>query len=295
MLAQTQFRMTSADLEIILAVVRARTLSEAGKRLGIDGSTVFRSVQKLEKALGQRLFERSRSGSHPTELALQLVQHAERIEIELETARTAVQKDRDGLVTGTVKIATTDTILHGLILPVLANFAIAQPLLQFELTASNEFTSLTKRDADIALRITREPPDHLVGKHIGRIRMALYGPRAVGAPNVDLFNLSRSSWIAPDDALPGHPSVRWRKRHYPNAVPRYKVNSILSVVTAIESGLGIGLIPMLLAQHRDDLIQLSDPIDECETQLWLLTHSESRHITRVSTTYTYLADHLLLE
>jgi DNA-binding transcriptional LysR family regulator len=77
-------------------------------------------------------------------------------------------------------------------------------------------------------------------------------------------------------------------------MPRHKVNSILSVTTAIASGLGIGLIPLFLARHRDDLVQLSDPIDECETQLWLLTHVESRQIPRVSTVYGYLADHLSL-
>ncbi|MFC5741326.1 LysR family transcriptional regulator [Dyella tabacisoli] len=295
MLAEMQFKMTSTDLEVVLAVVRAKTLVEAGKRLGVDGSTVFRSVQRLEKGLGQRLFERSRSGSQPTELALQLVQHAERIEFELEAARTAMQKDRDGLVTGSVRIAMTDTILRGLVLPVLGDLAIAQPLLQFELTTSNEFASLAKRDTDIALRVTRQPHDHLVGKLIGRMRMALFGPRTHNMPNFDLSNLSRCAWIAPDDALPAHSTVQWRKRHYPQVTPRYKVNSILSVVDAIASGLGIGLIPLFLAQHRSDLVQLSEPLDECETQLWLLTHTESRHITRVSTTYTYLANHLVLE
>ncbi|WP_426701331.1 LysR family transcriptional regulator [Rhodanobacter sp. Col0626] len=294
MLAETQFRMSSADLEIVLATVRARTLSDAGKRLGIDGSTVFRAIQRLEKGLGQQLFARSRNGSHPTELALKLAQHAERIEIELEGARTATQQDRDGLVSGLVRLATTDTVLHGLILPVLADLALAQPLLQFELTTGNEFISLAKRDADIALRVTRQPPDYLIGRHVGRIRVALFGPRPEKMPHSDTSNLALCNWIAPDDALPGHSSVLWRKRQYPSVTPRHKVNSILSVIAAIASGLGIGLIPLFLAQHRDDLVQLSDPIDECETQLWLLTHVESRLIPRVSVVYAYLADHLSL-
>jgi DNA-binding transcriptional LysR family regulator len=178
---------------------------------------------------------------------------------------------------------------------VLADLARAQPLLQFELTTSNEFTSLAKRDADIALRVTRQPPDYLIGKHVGRIRVALFGPRPDKTPHYDTSNLALCNWVAPDDALPGHYSVLWRKRQYPSVAPRHKVNSILSVISAIASGLGIGLIPLFLAQHRDDLVQLSDPIDECETQLWLLTHVDSRHISRVSTVYSYLADHLSLK
>lgn len=294
MLAETHFQLSSADLQIILATVRAGTMSDAGKRLGVDGSTVFRAIQRLEKGLGQQLFARSRKGSHATGLALKLAQHAERIELELEGARTAIEQTRDGLVSGLVRVATTDTVLHGLVFPMLTGLALAQPLLQFELNTRNGFTSLAKRDADIALRVTRQPPDYLIGKHLGQIHFALFGPAAGKAANLDTANLAHCNWVAPDDALPNHASVLWRKRQYPSVTPRHKVDSILSVSAAIAAGLGIGLIPLFLAEHRNDLVQLSDPIDECETQLWLLTHVESRHIPRVATVYTYLADHLSL-
>lgn len=294
MLAETQFQVRPNDLEIILATVRAGTMSDAGKRLGLDGSTVFRAIQRLEKGLGQQLFARSRSGSHPTELALTLAQHAERIEMALEGARSAVQQSPDGLVSGLVRLATTDTVLQGLLFPMLAKLAAAQPMLQFELTTGNDLTSLAKRDADIALRVTRHPPHYLIGKHLGQIRFALFGPRSGTAPGIAPSDLARCNWVAPDDALPDHSSVLWRKRQYPSVMPRHKVNSMLSVTTAVAAGLGIGLLPLFLAQARDDLVQLSDPIDECETQLWLLTHVESRQIPRVSAVYAYLAEHLAL-
>jgi DNA-binding transcriptional LysR family regulator len=289
-----QFQVNSTDLQIILATVRAGTISDAGRRLGIDGSTVFRAIQRLEKGLGQQLFARSRNGSRATELALKLAQHAERIEIELEGARTAIQQIQDGLVSGLVRLTTTDTVLHGLVFPVLTSLALAQPLLQFELATGNELTSLAKRDADIALRVTRQPPNYLIGKQIGKIRFALFGPRPDRMSDYDTSNLARCDWVAPDDALPEHSSVLWRKQHHPSITPRHKVDSILSVTQAIASGLGIGLIPLFLTQERDDLVQLSEPIDECESQLWLLTHVESRHIPRVATVYAYLADHLSL-
>lgn len=295
MLAETHFQVSANDLEIILATVRARTMSDAGKRLGIDGSTVFRAIQRLEKGLGQQLFARSRNGSYPTELALKLSQHAERIETHLEGARAAIQQSQSGLVSGQVRLATTDTVLHGLVLPMLAGLAAAQPLLQFELTTGNDLISLAKRDADIALRVTLEPPPYLIGKHIGQIRFALFGPGPGKLSASDAANPALCNWVAPDEALPGHSSVLWRKRQYPSVMPRHNVNSILSVTAAIAAGLGVGIIPLFLAQMRDDLVQLSDPIDACETQLWLLTHVESRQIPRVSTVYAYLADHLSLQ
>src|SRR6188474_3624032 len=117
--AQTQSNGSSpigaGELAVLLALVRGGTLAAAGALAGVDGSTVFRTVQRCEKALGQRLFERSRSGYLATELGLQLAQHAERIEAELESARSAARLDA-GAVGGLVRISTTDTILSGLLL-----------------------------------------------------------------------------------------------------------------------------------------------------------------------------------
>ena len=291
--AATQRNISANDLMVVLALVRSGTLADAGVLLAVDGSTVFRSVQRLEKGLHQRLFERSRAGYQPTELGLKLAQHAERIEVELEAARTASDA-HSAAVTGSVRISTTDTILHGLVMPALRSLGAAHAGLHFELTASNELASLTKRDADIAIRATMRPPDHLVGKHLGPIRVALYGARNRQVARSATADPSSLPWIAPDDALPEHPSVLWRKRHHPQAALQFKVNSILSVMEAIAAGLGVGIVPLFLAQGREDLVALSQPLDECETQLWLLTHSESRHLRRISTVAAHLAAHVTL-
>jgi DNA-binding transcriptional LysR family regulator len=153
---------------------------------------------------------------------------------------------------------------------------------------------LTKRDSDIAARATRNPPDHLVGKQIGPIKVALFGPKDDMSENLGMSHLDRYAWVAPDEALPKHPSVLWRQRHHPKIIPRYKVNSILSVAEAIANGLGVGLLPLFLARNRDDLVQLGDPIDECETPLWLLRHPDSGSIARIATVYSHLAEKLEL-
>lgn len=294
MLAKMQFKLTPSDLEVVLMVVRAGTLAEAARRMGVDGATATRTIQRLEKGLGQLLFERSRAGSVPTELARRLVQHAEEIEAVMESVHSAVVPRQDGLITGKVRVTTTDTILQGLILPALKGLASSQPLLQIELNASNEKVSLSKRYQDIAVRATKQPPEDLIGKSLGRIRVALFGAEGKHIPMLDTADLSDLAWIGPDDDLPNHPSVLWRKRHHPKIVPRYRVNSILSVAEAVASGLGVGIIPLFLARGRPELVQLSDPLDECETDLWLLRHRESGHIRRISTVYSYLAEKLAL-
>ena len=288
-----QYKLTPADLEVALALSRFGTLASAGERLGVDASTVFRALQRVERGLGQRLFERTRSGYVANELGVDLVEQAERMEQALEAARSRVEATPAQL-SGTVRITTTDTILHGLVAPALRDLGRLHPLLNHELHTGNELASLTRRDADIAVRATRRPPQHLVGKQIGPIKVAVYAARRGGARLLADVEAGRCDWIAPDDALPDHPSVTWRKRHFPKVLPRYRVNSILSVLELVALGLGVGIVPLFLVEGRKDVVRLTEPLDECETDLWLLTHPESRHLRRVGAVYTHLAQALKL-
>src|SRR5687768_14906714 len=106
-IAKPQYTLMASDLELLLALVRGGTLAEAATRLGADASTVFRGVQRIEKSLGQRLFERTRQGYLASDATLEIARHAERIEAELEAARAAAQ-GKNSEVTGRVRLTTTD-------------------------------------------------------------------------------------------------------------------------------------------------------------------------------------------
>jgi DNA-binding transcriptional LysR family regulator len=294
MIAGTQYHLKAGDLEVLLALVRGGTLAAAGERVGADASTVFRSLQRIERGLGRTLFARTRAGYAANELATQLAGHAERMEGALEAARSAVEA-APAQVSGTVRITTTDTILHGLVAPALHGLRALHPLLSFDMHVGNELASLTRRDADIAVRATKRPPPHLVGKQVGPIRVAVYAAKRGGPRNFKMVEAGRADWIAPDDALPEHPSVVWRRRRLPKVQPRYRVGSIQSVLELVARGLGVGIVPLFLADGRRDVRRLTEPLDEAETELWLLTHPEARHLRRVSLVYGHLATTLVLK
>ena len=291
--ARTQYTLTAADLEVILALVRVGTLAAAGVRLGVDASTVFRSLQRIERGLGQALFERSRSGYAASELALSLAAQAERVESALEASRSVAQLS-PGQVSGTVRITTTDAVLHGLVAPCLRELNDLHPMLALEVTTGNEVANLSRRDADIAVRATRRPPQHLIGKHVGPIRVALFTSKTGPVRKIADVEAGRAVWIAVDDALPDHPSVVWRKHRYPKTQPGYRVDSILTVMEMVGLGLGVGVLPMFLAERRADLRRLGDVIEAAQTELWILAHPESRHLGRVSAVYGYLSKTLVL-
>src|SRR6185295_4999834 len=93
--ASAQYRLSASDLEVVLAMVRSGTLAAAGERLAVDASTVFRSLQRIERGLGQPLFERGRQGYLATELAQALAAQAEQVEAALEAAHSAAQAQPD--------------------------------------------------------------------------------------------------------------------------------------------------------------------------------------------------------
>jgi DNA-binding transcriptional LysR family regulator len=276
------------ELTLLLALVRGGNLAAAAQLAGVDTSTVFRSVQRAEKALGQRLFQRSREGYRATELGQQLAEHAERIEAELQAARAAAQV-QESAVSGVVRISTTDTLLSGLLLPSLRALRDAHPQLRLDINARNELANLTQREADVALRATTRAPAHLVGRHLGPIRSAVYVARGAAPRRRGTFDLAGAAWIAVDEALPEHPSVRWRRKHLPRVEPALRLNGVQSVFDALRQGLGVGIVPLFLAQQFDDLVAVTPPLDECETQLWLLTHPESRHLRRIQTVAAHIA------
>jgi len=291
--AQMQSTLSLSDLELLLALVRGRSLQGAAERLHVDTSTVFRSIKRIEKDLGELLFERSRQGYLPTELGRELAGYAERIETQLQEAREAAAKVGSEPA-GALRITTTDTVLNGLLLPALGKFTAAYPQVELELIATNTLANLSQRDADIAIRATRKPPEHLVGSRLGVLASAVFASAEYINRMRGKVDLEKAEWIALDESLAEHPSVRWRRQRYPKVQPRYRCNSVLSVAGSVVCGLGVGVAPMFLLKDHPQVRILEGPVAELETDLWMLAHPDIRHLKRVKLLFEFLRENLSL-
>ncbi|MBK5543057.1 LysR family transcriptional regulator [Pseudomonas sp. TH05] len=285
--AATHYQLDYPDLALILALVRGGSLARASALLKVDVSTVFRAVRRLEAALGQQLFDKSRAGYLPTSLAQALAQQAERAEQALEAARVGVEQGGE-VISGTVRLTCTDSVLQGLLLPALARFMPAYPALAVELCTSNDFANLSRRDADIALRLTRTPPEHLVGRRLGAVSYRVCASDAY-LKTLASVDLERLTWIAPDDFLPDHPTVAWRRQQWPGVRPAYRCNSMLSVSELARAGLGVAVLPDFLLGEGSGLQPLSEALSGCDTALWLLTRPDCRALRSVVTLFDELA------
>ena len=172
------------DLRVVQAIAEAGSLSGAGRRLGASHATVFRRLNAIERRLGVALFERSRTGYAPTPAGEDLAATAARVETEVLGAERRVV-GRDLRLSGSIRVTTTDTLLMGLLSPIFAGFQRAHPEIVLEVAVSNQLFNLSQRDADVAVRPSPSPPEHLVGRRVGTVA------QASGARNFPFDDISR--------------------------------------------------------------------------------------------------------
>jgi DNA-binding transcriptional LysR family regulator len=278
--AHTQRTMEWDDLRYVLAVGRHGTLSAAARYLGVNPSTVFRRIGLIEQRLGVRLFERHRDGYTPTAAGEDAVALAERLEGEVDQLERRLA-GRDTRPSGTVSVTTTDTLLMGALAPVLAAFRASHPEITLEVVVENRFLSLSKRDADVAIRPTSTPPETLVGRRVCRIGTTVYGASAYLATAPSHDELAAHAWVAPDDSLAHLPSARWLRTTLGAVRPVLRINTLLGLLAAAEAGMGLAALPCFLGDAAPRLRRVRPPIDELATELWLLTHRDLRQVARV--------------
>ncbi len=285
-----QYQIDQTDLTLVLALVRGRSLARAAELLQVDVSTVFRAVRRLEAALGVALFEKNRRGYEPSETAQALAEQAERAEQALDAARMALEQGKQ-VVSGTVRLTCTDAVLSSLLLPALARFMPNYPALSLDVVTSNDFANLSRHDADLALRLTNQPPEHLIGRRLSRVSYVVCA-RADGS---DRSDLPRQRWIAPDESMPDHPTVLWRLRELPGVMPSYRCSSMYAVTQLTRAGLGVAALPDFILRSQPELQAISPPLAGCDTELWLLTRPDCRALRSVQTLFEALSNALMAD
>lgn len=268
------------DLRFVLALGRAGSLVGAGRLLGVNHSTVQRRLGQMEARLGVRLFERGVEGCTPTAMGEDALALAERLDGEIDGLARRLH-GQDTRLTGTLRVTTTDTLLAGALDGVLAAFSRRHPGIDLDLVVDNRFLSLSKRDADVALRPSRDPPETLVGRRICTIASAVYGPaQDIEAEGHDP-DASGWSWIVPDDSLAHLPAARAPYASVAHVRAGVRVNTLMGMLAATRAGMGLAALPCFLADPDPALRRVRPPDPSLSSELWLLTHRDLRKVARV--------------
>jgi len=280
-----------SDLQYFAAVARHGSIAAAARALAVNHSTVLRRLASLEAALGVRLFDRLPGGYALTTAGNELQERLAGVDEQLDAAQRGLA-GRDAAVTGTVRVTTTDTLLHGLLMPVLARFHAAHPAVQVQVAINNDFASLTRREADVALRGSNKPPANLLGRRVGDIRTALYASRAYLKTLGRRDGAEHYRWIGLDESLGHLEQARWLRRHVAPERVVLRVDSLVGMVDAVSHGIGVGMLLCPLADARSELVQLAPPEPAFDTQIWILTHPDLRQVARVRAFTQFVFDAL---
>lgn len=284
------------DLRYFLAVARDGSTLAAARALRVSQTTVARRIAALEEALGTRLFEKRQAGYSLTPAGEELVGRAKQVETAasgFSEASAAIARD----TSGTVRITTQEIFAVSLLAPMLRELHDKHPEIMIELDDSQDLRDLGEGEADIALRSTYgDPPAGIVGRRIGIDDWTLYCSRDYGALNgvpTNRAQLKKHAFIGG-----GGPKL-WRAYsawlHDLGLDDRIIMHhaSAMGMMSAIRSGLGIAVLPCIVADSDPDLIQCVPPKDNHGREMWLVTHERVRHTPRVRIVIDFLYDRIM--
>ncbi|TPV92604.1 MAG: LysR family transcriptional regulator [Myxococcales bacterium FL481] len=275
------------DLRYLLALSRHRTLSASAKALAVNHTTVARRLQVLEQASGARLFDKTPRGYVATAAGEDMLRVAGRMEDELMSLDRRVL-GQDARLSGRLRVTTLDALAIRFAAD-FRGFTRRYPAVELELAVDNEARSLTRREADVAMRvILRRPPDHLVGRRLERLEYALYGSRElVDDIGIDA-DLDAYPWMAWDERLGARMTEAWMAKHVPRARIACRVDTTMVMLASVRAGTGLSFLPTALADGDATLLQLRAPEPEFGTEVWLLTHPDLRGTARVRAFTEYM-------
>ncbi len=272
------------DFRLVKAVADRGSLASAARTLGVNHSTAFRRLAAIEGALGTRLFERLRSGYRPTDAGAEMVETAARMEGDVARFDRVVA-GQAATLSGQLRITAPASFVNGLLMPMLGSFRARYPAITLDLVVAEEPLNLSRRDADVAIRASANPPDNLFGRRLSGIAWAIYGRRDRSYPDLDA-----GPWICLSPEVGGGGFARYlAERATPGAIV-LQMNAVIGLCEAVEAGIGVAALPCYLGDAHPALVRLREPEPELAAGLWSLTHPDLRHSARVRALMDHIAE-----
>ena len=279
------------DLRYFIAVARHRSTVAAARALKMNQSTVQRRLAELERRLGRKLMSRQPTGYRLTALGQEMLAYAERVEqavLAFEEHLEAAKRE----AVGVIRVTCPEPLVYRITQSsLLERFQAQHPGLRVEFVMSDKYLDLAKGEADVALRSGDTDDGELVGRKLADSYWAVYASRSYleqhGKPE-KVEDLERHLLIGFDETMAKHRAAKWLREVAPNAKIVARNNSVLGLVYAVKSGIGIAPLPTALGDAEKDLVRVLGPIPEL-ARIWrLLAHRDVRRTPRVLAFFDFM-------
>lgn len=265
-----------SDIRVFLAVARTGSLGAAAPVLGLTQPTVGRRIDALETAAGQVLFRRSHKGLALTEEGQGVLAVAERMEEEA----FAFQRRLDGAtdqLSGSLRVTASDWFGTWFLAPAMSAFGLSHPDIELELLTDARLLDLSRREADLAFRITPFTGPGIVSRKFLQLDYRLYASKTCEpSPDDPALRL-----ITMDAAFSEMPDAIWLARSYPAAKVVFRSNSREAQARACAMGVGVAVLPTLLAAKFPGLVALAPATEPPPRTVWMGYHEDLRNLKRL--------------
>lgn len=271
------------NYRLILALEKAGTIRGAGLMLGVNHSTVSRRLSQLELNLKQTLFEKTPLGYTATECGKVLIENARQIQnIVFSSTRQLDALNTD--LSGALSLSIPDALGQYLLLDALVAFTRRHPLIKLTVTSSYNLVNLDKNEADVVVRGSQNPPEHLVGHRLFPYYICGYSHKHYFRDTA----FEDMHWIT----QPFHEHApAWIKQTKFKDVPvGLQISDVTLRYLAMSQGKGLARATCYMADKNSDLRRLPEFVPEPVADLWVLTHPDKRQTPKVKALMKHLYD-----
>ncbi|OBQ62396.1 LysR family transcriptional regulator [Mesorhizobium loti] len=260
------------DIRHFLAVAQHGTLSGAARSLRVDHATISRRLAALEAALNVRLVDRLPRSSRLTPVGRQVLERA----VEMEAGANGIlrlAKAAHAPLSGRIKLSAPPVLVAHLLAAQLPRFRAAYPDIRLSLSAEGQQVSLSRREADVALRLVKPNEANSVARKIGTMPYGLYAHRSYP----QLTAPERWQFVAFDPSFAHMPQQQWLLRMAGDRPVVCELNQISEHLIAVRAGVGVAGLPCFLGQQDRDLIRIDHDVPSFSRDIWLAVHRDLRN------------------
>jgi DNA-binding transcriptional LysR family regulator len=280
------------DLRSFLAVARSGRLTVAAARLQLDHTTLSRRIGGLEHALNAKLFDRSPSGYGLTEQGQRLLPMAEEMERLAIGARELVGGTA-ACVEGTVRIGSPEGFGSYFLAPRIASLRDLYPQLNVQLVAASAVFSLSKRDADVVISVSRPPAGRLLVSKLIDYDLGLYAAPAYLDRRTTIRStqdLGAHRFVSYIGELLNFPELDVLQHIAPDGSMSLESSNLVAQLKATLAGAGLCVLPGFLAGEEKGLVRVLADEVSLTRSLWLIVHQDLSELARIKAVLKFVRD-----
>ncbi|MGY2184560.1 HTH-type transcriptional regulator DmlR [compost metagenome] len=271
------------DLRYFSVFAQEQSLSAAARKLKVDHATVARRISALEASLNLKLVDRRPRSYELTADGERIAKLGKRMEVESFAVERSALAGQAGAV-GEVTVSAPPALACSLIAPHLGKLRQEHPQLSLQLLGNLGSASLTRREADVAIRLSRPTEPDFVARKVATIAFALYG----SADYLDRTPADQLTFIAYDESMEQTTQQVWLLKQAADRPILLRSNDLNIQAMAAKAGVGLAALPYFLGeQYSLKPAAISGPA--LEREVWLVTHNDIRHTASVQAVMTFLA------